>query len=70
MGIERETARIVSRQLLPMVFLALIMLQLDRINVGFAALEMNKAIGIGAEVFGIGAGISSLAMRSSRFPAI
>ena len=57
MPIQRETAMIVSRRLLPMVFLALIMLQLDRINVGFAALEMNKAIGIGAEVFGAGAGI-------------
>ena len=57
MPVQRQTALLVSYRLLPMIFISLVMLQLDRINVGFAALEMNKAIGIGAEAFGIGAGI-------------
>jgi hypothetical protein len=30
---------------------------LDRVNVGFAALTMNKELGLTAEMFGFGAGI-------------
>lgn len=30
---------------------------LDRVNVGFAALTMNRDLGLGAEAFGVGAGI-------------
>lgn len=68
-SIQGDTAAIVNRRLLPMVFLSLIMLQLDRINVGFAALEMNKAIGIGAEVFGFGAGIFFLGYAIFEIPS-
>jgi len=57
MDLQAETGRMVSRHLLPMIFLALIMLQLDRTNVGFAALQMNSALGFTAEIFGFGAGI-------------
>jgi MFS family permease len=57
MSLQSDTARLVSMRLLPTIFLALIMLQLDRTNVGFAALQMNSALGFSAEVFGFGAGI-------------
>ncbi|TGQ23706.1 MFS transporter, partial [Mesorhizobium sp. M00.F.Ca.ET.216.01.1.1] len=34
---------------------------LDRVNVGFAALQMNKALGLSASAFGFGAGIFFIA---------
>ena len=45
------------RRLIPFVFLLYIVAYLDRINVGFAALQMNAALGLSASAFGLGAGI-------------
>jgi ACS family tartrate transporter-like MFS transporter len=56
-AVERETMRKVSRHLLPLLFLLYIASYLDRTNVGIAALEMNKAIGLSAAAYGLGAGI-------------
>jgi ACS family tartrate transporter-like MFS transporter len=47
----------VSRRLLPFLFLLYILSFLDRVNVGFAALEMNRDLGFGPTVYGWGAGI-------------
>jgi MFS transporter, ACS family, tartrate transporter len=47
----------VRRRLIPFVFLLYIVAYLDRINVGFAALQMNAALGLSASEFGLGAGI-------------
>jgi D-galactonate transporter len=41
----------------PLLFLVYIVAYLDRINVGFAALQMNAALGFSATVYGLGAGI-------------
>src|SRR5262249_6078656 len=38
-------------------FLLYIVAYLDRVNVGFAALQMNAALGFSPEVYGFGAGI-------------
>jgi ACS family tartrate transporter-like MFS transporter len=56
-ALERETMRKVSRRLLPLLFLLYIASYLDRTNVGIAALQMNKAIGLSAAAYGLGAGI-------------
>ena len=53
---ERARLRIM-RRILPYLFLLYIIAYLDRTNVGMAALEMSKALGFTAEVFGFGAGI-------------
>ncbi|HET6897259.1 MAG TPA: MFS transporter, partial [Vicinamibacteria bacterium] len=45
------------RRLIPFLFVLYIVSYLDRINVGFAALQMNAALHFGAKVFGLGAGI-------------
>ena len=45
------------RRLIPFVFLLYIVAYLDRINVGFAALQMNAALGLSASAYGLGAGI-------------
>src|SRR5262245_9601925 len=47
----------VSRRLIPFMFLLYIVSYLDRINVGFAALQLNDALNFGPAVFGLGAGI-------------
>ncbi|MBX5464106.1 MAG: MFS transporter [Clostridia bacterium] len=44
-------------RIIPYVFLLYIVAYLDRVNVGFAALEMNKALGFDPAVFGLGSGI-------------
>lgn len=47
----------VRRRLVPFLFLLYIVAYLDRINVGFAALQMNAALGLSASAYGLGAGI-------------
>ena len=48
-----EVIKKVSRRLLPFLFILYVINYLDRINVGFAALSMNKAIGLTATTFGL-----------------
>ncbi len=47
----------VSRRLIPFLLLLYILNFLDRVNVGFAALEMNRDLDFGPSVYGLGAGI-------------
>src|SRR6201994_3815342 len=55
-AIETATMRRVSRRLIPLLMAGYFAAYLDRVNVGFAALTMNKALGLSAEIFGIGRG--------------
>lgn len=55
--IEQRTIAKVSYRLVPFLMLCYFVAYLDRVNVGFAALEMNKDLGISATAFGFGAGI-------------
>jgi ACS family 4-hydroxyphenylacetate permease-like MFS transporter len=45
--------RKVSRRLIPFLFLLYVFAYLDRINIGFAALAMNRDLGLTATMFGI-----------------
>jgi ACS family 4-hydroxyphenylacetate permease-like MFS transporter len=45
--------RKVSRRLIPFLFLLYVFSYLDRINIGFAALSMNRDLGLTATMFGI-----------------
>ncbi|MGM3277244.1 MFS transporter [Ralstonia sp. 24A2] len=45
------------RRILPFIFACYVISYLDRTNVGFAALTMNKDLGLTAEQFGFGAGL-------------
>ncbi|HYR75842.1 MAG TPA: MFS transporter [Pyrinomonadaceae bacterium] len=49
--------RRIMRRILPYLFFIYIIAFLDRVNVGYAALEMSKDLGFSAEVYGFGAGI-------------
>jgi ACS family tartrate transporter-like MFS transporter len=47
----------VKRRLLPFLTVCFFVAFLDRVNVGFAALQMNIQLGLTPRVFGFGAGL-------------
>jgi D-galactonate transporter len=54
---EDATYRKVTWRLLPLLFLSYVLAYLDRVNVGFAKLQMQKDLGFSDTVYGIGAGV-------------
>jgi MFS transporter, ACS family, tartrate transporter len=54
--IERQTMRKVYLRILPLTFVLYLICYLDRVNIGFAALTMNRDLGLSAYVYGLGAG--------------
>ena len=54
---ERRIVRKLQMRIIPFVFLLYIISFLDRINIGFAALTMNKELAITSKQFGLVAGI-------------
>src|SRR5256714_1687354 len=55
-AIERRTMAKVYMRLLPFCFVLYFICYLDRVNIGFAALTMNKDLGLSSYIFGLGAG--------------
>jgi D-galactonate transporter len=55
--LEKATYRKVTLRLIPFLILCFIIAYVDRVNVGFAKLEMQKDLGMSDAVYGIGAGI-------------
>src|SRR6201996_2651797 len=55
--LERQTMRRVARRLLPLLMACYFIAYLDRVNVGFAALTMNKDLGFSSAIYGFGGGI-------------
>ena len=56
-GLERQTMARVARRLLPLLITCYFVAYLDRVNVGFASLTMNHALGFTSAVYGFGGGI-------------
>jgi len=56
-SIETKTIRKVQIRIIPFIFLLYIVAFLDRINIGFAALTMNKELAITSQQFGLIFGI-------------
>ena len=59
--LEHRTIAKVSARLIPFLILCYFVAYLDRVNVGFAALTMNRDLGLSASTYGFGAGIFFLA---------
>jgi D-galactonate transporter len=59
----------VRGRLIPFLFLLYIVAYLDRINVGFAALQMNQALGFSSTTYGLGAGIFFLSYVLFEIPS-
>ena len=55
--IGEETRRRVAWRLMPFIFILYVVSYLDRVNVGFAALQMRRELGLSGAVFGFGGGI-------------
>jgi MFS transporter, ACS family, tartrate transporter len=55
--IATVTLRKVTCRLIPFLFLLYIVAWLDRVNVGFAALQMNSDLGFSSGAFGFGSGV-------------
>src|SRR6202162_998433 len=56
-SLEMRTIRKLQIRLLPFLFLLYVVAFIDRINIGFAALTMNKELAITSQQFGFAAGI-------------
>jgi hypothetical protein len=56
-NLEARTIGKVSARLIPFLMICYFIAYLDRVNVGFAALIMNKSLGLTATMFGFGSGI-------------
>ena len=56
-ALERETMRRVILRLVPFLMICYFFALLDRVNVGFAALQMNKDLGLTPAMFGFGASL-------------
>jgi MFS family permease len=55
--VEQVTIAKVTRRIVPFLMLCYFVAYLDRVNVGFAALEMNQDLGLSSVAYGFGAGI-------------
>ena len=64
---EQVFAKCAGR-LIPFLMLLYFFNYLDRVNVGFAALTMNKDLGFSPEIFGFGAGIFFFSYALSQVP--
>jgi len=56
-SIEDRTIARASARLVPFLILCFFVAYLDRVNVGFAALTMNRDLGLSAAAYGFGAGV-------------
>ena len=67
--LERATMKRVTWRLLPFLLLLYIISWLDRVNVGFAKLQMNSDLGMSETAYGFGAGIFFLAYAACEIPS-
>jgi MFS transporter, ACS family, tartrate transporter len=68
MLVELSTPRKIARRLLPFLFLLFVIAFLDRVNVGYAALEMTHALSFSDSVFGWGAGVFFIGYLAFEIP--
>jgi ACS family tartrate transporter-like MFS transporter len=53
---ERVVGRVIGR-LIPFIFLCYVVAYVDRVNIGFAATDMQRDLGLSDAVYGLGAGL-------------
>ncbi len=67
--IGTRTLRRVTGRILPFVLLLYVVSFIDRVNVGFAAITMNRDLGMSAETFGIGAAVFFVGYAGFEIPS-
>lgn len=55
--IEQRTIARVQTRLIPFIFICYVIAYLDRVNIGFAATELQRDLGLSDAAFGLGAGL-------------
>ena len=55
--IQTRVLRKITWRIVPFIMLLYFVAFIDRVNIGFASLTMNKDIGLSPTVYGFGAGI-------------
>ncbi|MGC2298831.1 MAG: MFS transporter [Acidobacteriaceae bacterium] len=68
-AIGRSALRRASLRLLPMIGVGYGIAYMDRVNVSFAALQMNRELHFSATVFGLGAGLFFLSYAACEIPS-
>jgi len=68
-SLESRTLRKLNIRILPFVFFLYVISFLDRINIGFAALTMNRELAITSQQFGLIAGIFFLSYSAFEVPS-
>jgi ACS family tartrate transporter-like MFS transporter len=68
-GLEKSTMRKVMLRIVPVLMVSYFLAYLDRINIGFAALQMNKDLGLTSTAFGWAAGIFFIAYIVCEIPS-
>ncbi len=56
-SVERRTVARVQARLIPFIFICYVIAYLDRVNIGFAATELQRDLGLSDAAFGLGAGL-------------
>jgi ACS family tartrate transporter-like MFS transporter len=56
-ALARAAIRRAVRRLIPFIFLSYVVAYIDRVNIGFAAIELQKDLGLSDAVFGLGGGL-------------
>jgi len=67
--LERATLRTVALRLLPLIALGYALAYIDRVNISFAALQMNADLGFSATVYGLGGGLFFLSYAALEVPS-
>jgi len=67
--LEEKTLRTVSLRLIPLLAVCYGVAYMDRVNVSFAALQMNRDLHFSASVYGFGAGVFFLSYALFEIPA-
>ena len=62
-GLEKSAKKRITRRLMPFLIVLFIVAYIDRVNVGYAALQMSGDLGFTSEVIGFGLGIFYLRYR-------
>ncbi len=68
-AVDPMTMRKVAWRLIPLLALGYCVAYIDRINISFAALQMNRDLGFSATVYGLGAGLFFLSYSACEIPS-
>lgn len=68
-GPEGQAIAKVWWRIVPLLALALLFNYLDKVNIGFAALQMNKDLGLSNSVFGVASGLFSFGYALAAIPS-